>query len=117
MSGPARGESLRARGPGAVWVTIAVLAVATAAIRAAGPLAVGERELPTAAQRVIALLAPALLAALVVTQTLGNESSEIVLDERAAGVAAAGGVLALRGSMLVAITVAAAVTAALRALA
>lgn len=102
----------------AVWVTIAVLAVATAAIRAAGPLAVGKRELPPSMQRVIALLAPALLAALVVTQTLGDTtSSEVVVDERAAGVAAAGGVLALRGPMLLAIAVAAVVTAALRALA
>lgn len=98
-----------------VWVTILVLAAATAAIRAAGPLALGGRELAPAVQRVLVLLAPALLSALVVTETLG-EGGELVLDERAAGVAAAGGVLALRGPLLAAIAVAAAVTAALRAL-
>jgi hypothetical protein len=38
-----------------------------------------------------------------------------VLDERAAGVAAAGGVLALRGPLLVALALAAGVTAGLRA--
>ena len=43
----------------------------------------------------IALLAPALLAALVITETFGTDDSELVLDERALGVAAAGGALAL----------------------
>lgn len=101
----------------AAWITIAVLAVATAAIRAAGPIAVGERELSAPLQRVVALLAPALLAALVVTQTLGETtSSDVVVDERAAGVAAAGAVLAFKGPMLLAIAVAATVTAVLRAL-
>jgi branched-subunit amino acid transport protein len=98
-----------------VWVTILALAVATAAIRAAGPVALGGRELPAAVQRVVALLAPALLAALIVTETFG-ESGELVIDESAAGVAAAGAVLALRGPLLVSLFVAAAVTAGLRAL-
>ena len=38
---------------------------------------------------VIALLAPALLAALVVTQTFGGEGSELTLDARAIGVGGA----------------------------
>jgi branched-subunit amino acid transport protein len=99
-----------------VWVTIVVLALATAAIRAAGPLALGGRELPAAVAGVVALVAPALLAALVVTETLAGDPGEIVLDERLAGVAAAGGVLALRGPLLVALALAAGVTAGLRAL-
>jgi hypothetical protein len=66
---------------------------------------------------VIALLAPALLAALIVTETVGGEGSELVIDERVAGVAAAGGVLVVRDSVLGAIVAAAAVTAVLRALA
>jgi branched-subunit amino acid transport protein len=98
-----------------VWATVVVLAAATAAIRAAGPVALGGRALPPAVQDVVALLAPALLSALVVTETFG-ESGELVVDESAAGVAAAGVVLARRGSLLVAIAVAAALTAALRAL-
>ena len=98
------------------WVTIAVLAVATIAIRAAGPVAVGGRELPDAVIRVIALVAPALLAALVVTQTLEGDGGDLTIDERLAGVAAAGGAMAWRGSVLLALTVAVAVTAGLRAL-
>jgi branched-subunit amino acid transport protein len=99
-----------------VWITIAVLAVATFAIRAAGPIAVGGRELPGSVIAVISLVAPALLAALVVTQTLTGDSGHPTIDERAAGVAAAGGVMAWRGSILLAIGAAVAVTAGLRAL-
>ena len=40
---------------------------------------------------VIALIAPALLAALVATETFGGEGCELTVDERALGVAAAGG--------------------------
>jgi branched-subunit amino acid transport protein len=100
----------------AVWVTILVLAVATFAIRAAGPVAVGGRELPDHVTRVITLTAPALLAALVITQTLTDASGDPVVDERLAGVAAAGGVMAWRDSILLAGAVAMLVTAGLRAL-
>ena len=99
-----------------VWITIAALAVATFAIRAAGPIAVGGRELPGSVIAVISLVAPALLAALVVTQTLTGDAGDPTIDERAAGVAAAGGVMAWRSSILLAIAAAVAVTAGLRAL-
>jgi branched-subunit amino acid transport protein len=100
-----------------VWVTIAVLAVATALIRASGPVLVGGRELPERLQGVVALIAPALLAALVVVQTIGApEGGAVELDARIAGVAAAAGVLALGGSMLPVVAVAAIVTALARAL-
>lgn len=99
------------------WVTIGVLAVATAAIRASGPALVGGRELHPRLFGVIALLAPALLAALVVTETLSGADNELVVDERAAGVAAAGVALALRASVVPVIVIAATVTALARALA
>jgi branched-subunit amino acid transport protein len=100
-----------------VWVTIGVLVVATAAIRASGPVLVGGRELPERLQGVVALLAPALLAALVVAETIGApEGGELELDARLAGVAAAGGVIALGGSMLPVVATAAVVTALARAL-
>jgi len=98
------------------WAVIAGLVVTTALIRASGPLALGGRRLPPRALGVIALLAPALLAGLVVTGTFAGEESEIVLDERAAGLAGAGGVLAMRGPVLLAMLVAVGVTAAARAL-
>lgn len=98
----------------AVWVTILAVALASAAIKAAGPVLIGGRELPPRAISVIALLAPALLAALVVTETFG-EDWHLVLDERAIGVAVAGVALTLRAPVLLAIALAALITALVRA--
>jgi hypothetical protein len=66
---------------------------------------------------VIALLAPALLAALVVVETFGRPDGTLEVDQRAAGVAAAGAALALRAPILLVIAIAAVVTALVRALA
>ena len=66
-----------------VWITIGVLAVGTVMIKAAGPLAVGGRPLSPPATRVISLLAPAVLAALVVVGTFAGPDGE--LDPRRAG--------------------------------
>ena len=66
---------------------------------------------------VIALLAPALLAALVLVETVGGPDHEVTVDARAAGLVAAAGVLATRRSLIVAVVAAAVVTAAVRALA
>jgi branched-subunit amino acid transport protein len=100
-----------------VWVTIAVLTVGTAAIRTAGPVLLGGRELPEALRGVIGLIAPALLAALVVVETIGApEGGELELDARIAGVAAAAGAIAAGWSMLPVVATAALVTAALRLL-
>jgi branched chain amino acid efflux pump len=94
------------------WILVIWVGVTTAVIRAAGPVALGGRELPARAMAVIGLLAPALLAALVMTQTFGSEgSSELVLDDRVVGVAGAGVVLALRGGILLAMTAAVALSA------
>jgi branched chain amino acid efflux pump len=100
-----------------VWLTIGVLAVATAAIRVAGPVLLGGRDLPPALMAVIPLLAPALLAALVVVQTIGTPAGGALdVDERALGVGAAAVVLVRGGSMLPAVTAAALITALARAL-
>jgi uncharacterized membrane protein len=97
-----------------LWVTIVAVAIANAAIKAAGPVLIGGRELPPRALAVIALLAPALLSALVVTETFG-EGQHLVLDERAVGVAVAGVALALRAPVLLAIALAALTAALFRA--
>ena len=97
-----------------LWVTIVVVALASAAIKASGPVLVGGRDLPPRALAVIAMLAPALLAALVVTETFG-EDRHLVLDERAVGVAVAGLALALRAPVLLAVALAAVATALVRA--
>jgi uncharacterized membrane protein len=97
-----------------LWVAIVAVALANAVIKAAGPLLVGDRDLPPRLVAVIALLAPALLAALVVTETFG-EDRHLVIDERTIGVAVAGLVLALRGPVLIAVALAAVATALARA--
>ena len=97
----------------ALWVTIVTVTLASAAIKAAGPILVGDRELPPRVNAVIALLAPALLAALVVTETFGDDG-HLVLDERALGVGVAAVALALRAPVLLAVALAALVTALAR---
>lgn len=100
----------------AVWITIGVMTVITFAVKAAGPVALGGRDLPRWAERLIVLLPAALLTALVVTQTFADED-RLVLDARAAGVAAAIAALLLRRGMLVTLVAAAGTTALLRAVA
>ena len=97
----------------ALWVAILAVTLASAAIKAAGPILVGGRELPPRLNAVIALLAPALLAALVVTETFGDEGY-LVLDEKALGIGAAAVALALRAPVLLAVALAALVTALAR---
>jgi len=97
-----------------LWIAIVAVALASATIKAAGPVLVGGRELPRRAVSVIALLAPALLAALVVTQTFGGDR-HLVLDERAVGVGVAAVALALRAPVLLAVALAAVSTALVRA--
>ena len=94
---------------------IAGLAVVTAAIKAAGPIVLGGRELPSQLLGVIGLLAPALLAALVVTATLAD-GKELAVGEHTAGVAAGGVVAWKTGSIIGCVVVAALVTAGLRAM-
>jgi len=98
-----------------VWIVVLVVGLVTMALKAVGPLLLGGRQLPTRLLAVVGLLGPALLAALVVTQALGEDDG-LVVDERLAGVAAGAGALALRAPLLAVIIVAAAVTAAQRAL-
>jgi branched-subunit amino acid transport protein len=98
-----------------LWGLIGGCAIVTAVIKAAGPVAFGGRELPDRVARVIALLAPALLAALIVTQALAD-GRRIVIGADTAGVALAGVVLWRGGSVLAGVAVAVVVTAGLRAL-
>jgi len=98
-----------------VWLAVVLVGVATVALKAAGPVLLGGRGLPARTRALVELLAPALLAALVVTQTLAS-GRHVVVDARLAGVAAAAGALRLRAPMLSAVVLAAAVTAAVRAL-
>ena len=58
-----------------IWIMIAALALSTAGLKVAGPLALGGRPLPVRALDVVELLASALLAALVVVETFGKGGS------------------------------------------
>jgi branched-subunit amino acid transport protein len=95
------------------WVVVAVVGVATIAIKGAGPVLLGGRELPAPIGRVVVLLGPSLLAALVVTQVFA-EGTDLVVDERLAGLGAAFPAVLLRAPVLVVVIVAAAVTAVVR---
>ena len=98
------------------WITIAGLAVGTVAIKAFGPITAGGRDIPPRVAAVIALVAPALLAALVITLTFGTDRSGITLDARLIGLLAAGAGIAARLPLLAIMSVAAVAAAATRAL-
>jgi branched-subunit amino acid transport protein len=101
-----------------VWIVIGVVGIATVLFKAAGPVFLGRRTLPRQAQSVIELLAPVMLTALVVTQTVGGDG-ELSLDARVPGVAAAAATIAVwrRAPLVGVMAVAAAVTALVRVVA
>jgi branched-subunit amino acid transport protein len=97
------------------WIAVLVVGAATIALKGAGPVFAGERQLPVGAARVVNLLAPALLAALVATQAFATDES-LVIDERGAGLLAGAVAVLLRAPLLVVIIVAAVTAAGLRAI-
>jgi branched-subunit amino acid transport protein len=97
-----------------VWWVVLGLIVVCSGTRMVGPAVLGDRELPAPARRVVMMLAPALLAGLVVTQVAGErwnglEAGLIV------GVAAAGVARLLRVPGIGAVAIGVAVAAAVRA--
>lgn len=98
-----------------IWLLIGGCAVVTAAIKAAGPIALGGRRLPEGFASVLGLMAAALLAALVVTSALAD-GDHITVGPDTAGVAIAGVVLWRGAPVIVGVLLAAAITAGLRAL-
>jgi len=93
------------------WLCVLVVACASLALKALPAVLAGGRALPERLRGVVALLAPALLAGLVVTQAIAGDRA-LVIDARLGGLAAAAIAIALRApSLLVALV--AAVTAAL----
>jgi branched-subunit amino acid transport protein len=97
------------------WAAILGLTGATLIVKAAGPVLLGGRELPPRVVAVVAMFASALLAALVVVETV-TDGQTVRPDSRLVGLAAAGIVLLRRrDAMLPAVVVAAAATALVRA--
>lgn len=97
-----------------IWLLIILVAVLTAAIKAAGPMALGGRELPAWFSSIVTVMPAAVLAALVVTAAFAN-GRELSVGPDTAGVAAAGFVAWRGGSVIMCVLVAAIVTAGLRA--
>jgi hypothetical protein len=95
------------------WLIVLVVGAATVGIKAVGPALLGGRELPAPVMSVIRLLAPAVLAGLVVVQVVGGDRA-IVVDERLVGLAAALVALGFRAPLPVVVAAAAAATALTR---
>jgi len=98
-----------------VWLIVVVVGAGTIAFKGLGPALLGDRPLPPTVASLVAVLAPTLLAALVVTQTVGTDDG-IVADARLPGVGVAAVAVALRAPILVVVILAAATTATIRAL-
>jgi len=97
------------------WLVVVLVGGGTIAIKAIGPVLLGGRALPPRIASLIALLAPALLAALVAINTFGVGRS-IEVDERMLGVAAACIAIWRRAPVLLVVVIAATVTAVARAI-
>ena len=98
-----------------VWASVIAVGAATIALKATGPVLLGRRPLPSWLAGPVGLLAPAVLAALVVTQTVGGHR-ELVADARLVGLGAAVIAIALRAPLLVVVIVAAVAAALVRLL-
>lgn len=95
------------------WIVVLLVGAFTIALKGLGPVLIGGRELPPRLAAAAELLAPSLLAALVVTQAVGSDG-EVVLDERLVGVAAAVVAIRLRSPLILVMVVAAVSTALVR---
>jgi branched-subunit amino acid transport protein len=96
-----------------LWIAVAATTLASWAMKAAGPALIGDRRLPRWARDCIALLAPALLAALIIIE-LGGAHWSALNGNQVTGVAVAGVTRAFKAPMLAAIASGVLITALLR---
>lgn len=94
-------------------VALAVLAVGTYLLKAAGPVTASGRTLPPRLRLLAELVPAALLAALVVNQTV-IDGAVMTLDARVVGVGVAAVAVALRAPFAVVVLLGAGVTALVR---
>jgi hypothetical protein len=95
------------------WLLIAVLTIGTVLMKTIGPVLAGGRQPPAPLTRIIALVAPAVISALIVTGTF-TEGQQLIIDARAAGVGVGAVALWFRVPAVLAMLMAAIVCAALR---
>jgi hypothetical protein len=95
------------------WLLIAVLAIGTVLMKTIGPVLAGGRQPPAPLTRVIALVAPAVISALIVTGTF-TQGQQLIIDARTAGVGVGAVALWFRVPAVLAMFMAAIVCALLR---
>jgi uncharacterized membrane protein len=95
------------------WLLIAVLAFGTVLMKTLGPVLAGGRQPPPPLTRVIALVAPALISALIVTGTF-TQGQQLIIDARAVGVGVAAVALWFRVPAALAMLIGVVVCALLR---
>jgi hypothetical protein len=100
------------------WTVIVVLAAGSYALKAIGPLIIGERASSPSLVRLAGLITPALLAALIAVQTFatGDDGRSLTIDARAVGLLVGAVAVWRRAPFVVVVIVAAAATAFVRAL-
>lgn len=96
------------------WAVLLGLAGVSYALKAAGPLLAGGRQLGPQARQALDLVAVPLLAALIVVQTFGD-AQRLVFDARVPALAVAAVLVWRRAPFLVVVLAAAATAALLRA--
>jgi branched-subunit amino acid transport protein len=96
-----------------IWLVVIGLAATTVLVKALGPVLFGGRQPHPASLRVIAMAAPALLAALAATALLAD-GRRLALGANAVGLLVAGGFMWWRRSVLGSVVVAVLVTALVR---
>ena len=97
----------------AQWATVLAVGAGTVVLKAVGPVGVSGRRLPPRVAELLEVVAPAILAALVVTETFASGRS-LVLDARLAGVAGGIGAVVLRAPFWLVVIVGALATALVR---
>ena len=99
----------------APWAAVIAVGAGTVVLKAVGPVGVSGRRLPARVNDLLTTVAPAILAALVVSEAFASGRS-LVLDARVAGLAAGVIAILVRAPLWVVVIVGAAATALVRLL-
>ena len=97
------------------WLIVLLVSASTILLKASGPVVLGSRSLPPRLVGVVMLLAPVLLTAFVVVQTIGAGES-IQIDARLPAVVAGGIAIVLRVPLIGAMVIAGVVAGVLHSI-
>jgi branched chain amino acid efflux pump len=97
----------------AAWQTLIAVGAGTVVLKAVGPVGVSGRRLAPRIGELLEMVAPAILAALVVTETFASGRA-LVVDARLAGVAVGIVAVALRAPLWLVVVLGALATALVR---